>query len=108
MNQLDQLKRYTTGVADTGNFKHLAQFAAQAATTNPSLILKAVQQPTYAPPLQETVAATWEGIRAAELLQREGVRAFAADAIKLDRLIKSLIEGSIESSTESLTPEPKP
>lgn len=104
MNQLDPLKRYTTGVADTGNFKHLAQFAAQAATPNPSLIQKAVQQPTHAPPLQETVAATWEGIRAAELLRREGVRAFAADAIKLHRLIKSLIEGS----TESLSPEPKP
>ena len=145
MNQLDQLKAFTTVVADTGNFKQLAQFAPQDATTNPSLILKAVQQPEYAPLLQETVAAhrgaaldavvdevlvrfgqeilkivpgrvstevdarlsfdtaatvararrliglyaaagidkqrvlikvaaTWEGIRAAELLQREGIR----------------------------------
>ena len=145
MNQLDQLKSFTTVVADTGNFKQLAQFAPQDATTNPSLILKAVQQPDYAPLLQETVAAhkakpldaivdevlvrfgleilkvvpgrvstevdarlsfdsaatvarahrliklyadagidksrvlikvaaTWEGIRAAELLQREGIR----------------------------------
>ena len=145
MNQLDQLKAFTTVVADTGNFKQLAQFAPQDATTNPSLILKAVQQPDYAPLLQDTVAAhrskpldavvdevlvrfgieilkvvpgrvstevdarlsfdttatvarahrliglyeaagidkqrvlikvaaTWEGIRAAELLQREGIR----------------------------------
>ena len=57
MNQLDQLKACTTVVADTGNFKQLAQFAPQDATTNPSLILKAVQQPEYAPLLQETVAA---------------------------------------------------
>ena len=57
MNQLDQLKAFTTVVADTGNFKQLAQFAPQDATTNPSLILKAVQQPDYAPLLQETVAA---------------------------------------------------
>ena len=57
MNQLDQLKAFTTVVADTGNFKQLAQFAPQDATTNPSLILKAVQQPEYAPLLQETVAA---------------------------------------------------
>ncbi len=145
MNQLDQLKAFTVVVADTGNFKQLAQFAPQDATTNPSLILKAVQQPDYAPLLQDTVAthrgkaldtvvdevlvrfgieilkvvpgrvstevdarlsfdtaatvarahrliklyeaagidkgrvlikvaATWEGIRAAQLLQREGIR----------------------------------
>ncbi len=57
MNQLDQLKQYTTVVADTGNFRQLAAFAPRDATTNPSLILKAVQQPEYAPLLAETVAA---------------------------------------------------
>jgi transaldolase len=57
MNQLDQLKQHTTVVADTGNFHQLAQFAPQDATTNPTLILKAVQQPDYAPLLAETVAA---------------------------------------------------
>ena len=145
MNQLEQLKQHTTVVADTGSFRQLAQYAPQDATTNPSLILKAVQQPGYAPLLAEAVAAhrgaapdvivdavlvrfgceilkvvpgrvstevdarlsfdtaasvarahrlialyaaagidqsrvlikvaaTWEGIRAAELLQREGIR----------------------------------
>jgi transaldolase len=57
MNQLDQLRQHTTVVADTGNFRQLAQYAPQDATTNPSLILKAVQQPEYAPLLAETVAA---------------------------------------------------
>jgi transaldolase len=57
MNQLDQLKQHTTVVADTGNFKQLAQFAPRDATTNPSLILKAVQQADYAPLLADTVAA---------------------------------------------------
>ena len=57
MNQLDRLKQFTTVVADTGNFRQLAQFAPQDATTNPSLILKAVQQPEYAPLLAEAVAA---------------------------------------------------
>jgi transaldolase len=57
MNQLDQLKQFTTVVADTGNFKQLAQFAPRDATTNPSLILKAVQSPDYAPLLADTVAA---------------------------------------------------
>jgi transaldolase len=56
MHQLDQLKQFTTVVADTGNFKQLAAFAPRDATTNPSLILKAVQQPDYAPLLAEVVA----------------------------------------------------
>jgi transaldolase len=56
MNQLDQLKRHTTVVADTGNFHQLAAYAPQDATTNPSLILKAVQQPDYAPLLADAVA----------------------------------------------------
>ena len=57
MNQLDALKQFTTVVADTGNFRELAQFTPRDATTNPSLILKAVQQPEYAPLLAESVAA---------------------------------------------------
>jgi transaldolase len=56
MNQLDALKQFTTVVADTGDFRQLAQFRPQDATTNPSLILKAVQKPDYAPLLKETMA----------------------------------------------------
>jgi transaldolase len=47
MNQLDQLKQYTTVVADTGDFQSMQAFAPQDATTNPSLILKAVQKAEY-------------------------------------------------------------
>jgi transaldolase len=57
MNQLDQLKQFTTVVADTGDFRQLAQYAPRDATTNPSLILKAVQKPEYAPLLEQTVKA---------------------------------------------------
>ena len=55
MNQLDQLKALTTVVADTGNFLQMAQYAPRDATTNPSLILKAVQQPEYASLLTDAV-----------------------------------------------------
>lgn len=55
MNQLDALKQFTTVVADTGNFKQLAQFKPQDATTNPSLILKAVQKPDYQPLMASVV-----------------------------------------------------
>ena len=56
MNQLEALKQFTTVVADTGDFRQLAQYQPQDATTNPSLILKAVQKPEYAPLLKDTVA----------------------------------------------------
>ncbi len=56
MSQLDALKSFTTVVADTGDFKQMAAFKPQDATTNPSLILKAVQKAEYAPLLQQTVA----------------------------------------------------
>jgi transaldolase len=145
MNQLDQLKQYTTIVADTGDFQSIEAYAPQDATTNPSLILKAVQKDEYRPLLEQAardyrshgvahiidqllvafgrrildiipgrvstetdarlsfdtegtvakgrelialyeaagvsrervlikIASTWEGIRAAEVLEREGIR----------------------------------
>lgn len=44
---LDQLKRFTTVVADTGDFHAIKAFTPRDATTNPTLILKAVQKPDY-------------------------------------------------------------
>ncbi len=56
MNQLDALKQLTTVVADTGDFHQIAAFSPRDATTNPSLILKAVQKPDYAHLLQDAVS----------------------------------------------------
>ena len=56
-SSLEQLKQYTTVVADTGDFQSIAQFLPQDATTNPSLILKAVQMPEYQPLFMATVQA---------------------------------------------------
>ncbi len=55
MNQLDALRQWTTVVADTGDFRQLSAFKPQDATTNPSLILKAVQKAEYRPLLDEAV-----------------------------------------------------
>ncbi|MES3023311.1 MAG: transaldolase [Pseudomonadota bacterium] len=145
MNQLEQLKQLTTVVADTGDFQSIKAYTPRDATTNPSLIFKAVQKAEYKPLLEQAVrdfpnqsteqvidrvliafgveilklipgrvsteidaglsfdteatvakgrelialyaaagierervlikiAATWEGIRAAEILEREGIR----------------------------------
>jgi transaldolase len=56
MNQLDQLKQFTTVVADTGDFASLKQYAPRDATTNPSLILKAAQMPEYGYLIDKAIA----------------------------------------------------
>ncbi len=56
LNALDQLKRLTTVVADTGDFASMKEFAPQDATTNPTLIEKAVDMPAYQPLLEKAVA----------------------------------------------------
>jgi transaldolase len=56
MTELESLKKFTTVVADTGDFGALAKYKPQDATTNPSLLLKASQIPTYKPLVDEALA----------------------------------------------------
>jgi transaldolase len=55
MNQLDQLKKFTKVVADSGDFATLKEFAPQDATTNPSLILAATKIERYDGLLKQAV-----------------------------------------------------
>jgi transaldolase len=56
MTQLDQLKKFTTVVADTGDFEAMKAFKPQDATTNPSLILQAASKPEYRPLIDKAIA----------------------------------------------------
>lgn len=73
MNQLDALKQHTTVVADTGDFLQIAQYQPRDATTNPSLILKSVLKPAYAP-LLDAVLAQHRGRPLDEIVDRLLVR----------------------------------
>ncbi len=55
-NQLEQLRTMTTIVADTGDINSIKQYAPTDATTNPSLILKASENPQYQHLIQDAVA----------------------------------------------------
>ena len=92
MNQLDALKQLTTVVADTGDFKQLGAFLPQDATTNPSLILKAVQKPDYAPLMRDTVAA-FRGRPLDEIIDRLLVR-FGCE-------ILSIIPGRVSTEVDA-------
>ena len=81
MNQLQTLKNYTTVVADTGDFNQISAFHPQDATTNPSLILKAVQKADYQPLLADTVAK-FRGRPLDEVMDRLLVR-FGCEILQL-------------------------
>jgi len=78
---LEQLKAFTTVVADTGDFERMRQFLPQDATTNPSLILKAAQQSNYQA-LVDQVKAAHPGMKAPELVDYILV-AFGLEILKI-------------------------
>ncbi|XP_020835041.1 transaldolase [Phascolarctos cinereus] len=53
---LEQLRRFTTVVADTGDFRAIEEYKPQDATTNPSLILAAAQMPAYQDLVEDAIA----------------------------------------------------
>ncbi|MEY2479808.1 MAG: transaldolase [Verrucomicrobiota bacterium] len=56
VSQLDQLKKFTVVVADTGDFESIKEFKPRDATTNPSLIYSATQKEKYFHLLDEVLA----------------------------------------------------
>ena len=86
MNQLEALKQFTTVVADTGDFQQIASYAPQDATTNPSLILKAVQMPAYQPLLAQAVTAAkakGAGTATVDAVMDELLVSFGCEILKL-------------------------
>ena len=92
MNQLEQLKQYTTVVADTGDFQTMQAFAPRDATTNPSLILKAVQKPEYKHLLDEVIAAH-KGQSVGEIIDHL--------LIAFGRKILDIIPGRVSTETDA-------
>lgn len=80
-NQLEQLKKLTIVVADTGDFERLQEFQPQDATTNPSLILKAAQQSNYQT-LVQSVKATHPSLSPTDLVDYILV-AFGLEILKI-------------------------
>jgi transaldolase len=81
MNQLEDLKKHSVVVADTGDFQLMQQYAPRDATTNPTLILKAVQKDAYKPLLTETVSGN-KGASVDDIMDRLIVR-FGLEILKI-------------------------
>ncbi len=83
LNQLEQLKKFTRVVADTGEFEVLKQFAPEDATTNPSLILKAAQKPAHQALVKEVIAAGKKASAQPDDITRRLLVAFGAEILKV-------------------------
>jgi transaldolase len=100
MNQLEQLKQYTTVVADTGDFQSIKAYAPQDATTNPSLILKAVQKPEYRPLLEKAVAES-KGASVEDIVDRLLI-GFGVEILKLiPGRVSTEIDAALSFDTEA-------
>lgn len=98
MSQLDDFKKLTVVVADTGDIDSIKQFAPEDATTNPSLILKAAQLPQYQSLIDSAIefAKKTGGTKEQQLEQ-------AADqvAVNIGAEILKLVPGRISTEVDA-------
>ncbi|WP_017220228.1 transaldolase [Moritella dasanensis] len=96
-NQLEQLSKLTTIVADTGDVDAIKLYQPQDATTNPSLILKAAALPTYQPLVAQAIAY------AKENAAPEAQVALACDklAVLIGKEILTTIPGRISTEVDA-------
>ncbi|HXA13891.1 MAG TPA: transaldolase [Opitutaceae bacterium] len=82
LTQLDQLKKFTKVVADTGDFGSMKEYAPQDATTNPSLILKAAGLPDYTHLVDKAIKDAGAGASASQVIDHLLV-AFGLEILKI-------------------------
>ncbi|WP_430387350.1 transaldolase [Dyella sp. 20L07] len=97
-SQLEQLRQYTTVVADTGDIEAIARYRPVDATTNPSLLLKATELPAYAPLIDEAVQRA-----KSESNSREQQLIDASDhlAVAIGRKIVDLVPGRVSTEVDA-------
>ncbi len=83
LNQLEQLKRFTRVVADTGDFAQIKAYAPEDATTNPTLIFKAAQKAEYQPLVEEAVRESKNKARSPDDVMRLLLVLFGVEILKI-------------------------
>ncbi|MCF6313618.1 MAG: transaldolase [Verrucomicrobiales bacterium] len=97
-SQLSQLKALTTIVADTGDFESMRQYHPQDATTNPSLILKASQQPEYRHLVDQAISELKSGPLSGDALV-EGI--IDRILILFGKEILNIVPGRVSTETDA-------
>ncbi|MGB8099418.1 MAG: transaldolase, partial [Terracidiphilus sp.] len=100
-NLLEQLRSYTTVVADTGDFEAIKKFRPTDATTNPSLITTAAQMPQYQPIVDEVLKAARDekGQHASD--KDVANLAFQRLAVAFGRRILEIVPGRVSTEVDA-------
>jgi transaldolase len=97
-SQLDSLKKFTTVVADSGDLEAMKEYRPQDATTNPSLLTKAAQQPQYRP-LVEAALADAERVGGSEAKRTEAF--MDRLAVNFGKEILKIVPGRVSTEVDA-------
>jgi transaldolase len=100
-NLLDQLKGFTTVVADTGDINSIQQYTPQDATTNPSLITNAAQMPEYADVVDD--ALRWAAEQAGDGADSDKIVGIAIDRLSVEfgLRILEIVPGRVSTEVDA-------
>ena len=98
---LDQLKTYTTVVADTGDMQSMEKFKPTDATTNPSLLTTAAQMPAYQPIVDAVLKQARQDAGAGADDKAIAAEAFKTLAVAFGRKILELIPGRVSTEVDA-------
>ena len=100
-NLLEQLRQYTTVVADTGDIEAMEKFRPQDATTNPSLITAAAQMPHYQPIVDSVLVEARKELGEGATDQAVANLAFQRLAIAFGKKILAIVPGRVSTEVDA-------
>jgi len=100
-NLLEQLRKYTVVVADTGDMQAMEQFHPQDATTNPSLITAAAQMPQYQPIVDGVLMNARKELGESATDQAVANLAFQQLAIAFGKKILKIVPGRVSTEVDA-------
>ena len=100
-NLLEQLRKYTVVVADTGDIEAMEKFRPQDATTNPSLITAAAQMPQYQPIVDGVLMDARKELGEGAGDQAVANLAFQRLAIAFGKKILAIVPGRVSTEVDA-------
>ncbi|MBS1813434.1 MAG: transaldolase [Acidobacteria bacterium] len=98
---LEQLKQYTTVVADTGDMQSMEKFKPTDATTNPSLITAAANMPAYSHIVDDVLKEAKKKAGAGADDKKVAAEAFKTLAVAFGKKILDAVPGRVSTEVDA-------